>query len=124
MCKITVEWFCCSHQRWSRGQGHKKSQGQPFRGQTLSRPKTEMLKTKDTSASVLKKKGLQKFFQAFSSKKRLLKFFFQAIYKISTIQKKGAVLEPRTAGNFRGLEAKAKDFKLCPRGLHLWFSLT
>ena len=42
-------------QRWSRGhkargkgQGHKKiqGQGQPFRGQTLSRPRTEMLEAK------------------------------------------------------------------------------
>ena len=45
-------------QRWSRGhkargqgQGHKKirdqDQGQPFRGQTLSRPRTGMLEAKD-----------------------------------------------------------------------------
>ena len=41
-------------QRWSgghkaRGQGHKKiqGQGQPFRGQTLSRPRTGMLEAKD-----------------------------------------------------------------------------
>ena len=45
-------------QRWSQGhkargqgqgQGHKKirSQEQPFRGQTLSRPRTEMLEAKD-----------------------------------------------------------------------------
>ena len=32
-------------------------QGQPFRGQTLSRPRT-----KNTAASVLQKKGLQKSF--------------------------------------------------------------
>ena len=41
-------------------------QGQRFQGQTLSRPRTEMLeaKAKDTAASVLqkKKKGLQKSF--------------------------------------------------------------
>ena len=43
-----------------RGQG----QGQPFRGQNLSRPRTGMLeaKAKDTGASVLRKKSLQKFF--------------------------------------------------------------
>ena len=44
-----------------RGQG----QGQSFRGQNLSRPRTRMLeaKAKDTGASVLqKKKGLQKIF--------------------------------------------------------------
>ena len=45
-----------------RGQG----QGQPFRGQTLSRPRTVMLeaRTKDTSACALqKKKSSQKFFK-------------------------------------------------------------
>ena len=49
-------------QRWSRG--HKaQGQRQLFRGQTLSRPRTGMLKAKDTAASVLqKKKGLQKSF--------------------------------------------------------------
>ena len=52
-------------QRWSRG--HKaRGQGQPFRGQTLSRPRTGMLeaKTKDTAASVLqKKRSSKKFFR-------------------------------------------------------------
>ena len=64
-------------QRWSRGQkvrgqgqGHKKirGQGQPFQGQTLSRPRTGMLETKDTGASVLQKKVFKNFFQAFSKK--------------------------------------------------------
>ena len=54
-----------------RGQG----QGQPFRGQTLSRPRTGMLeaKAKDTSASALqkiKKKVFTKIFQAISKKKK------------------------------------------------------
>ena len=49
-----------------RGQG----QGQPFRGQTLSRPRTEMLEAKDQGhkAQVLskkkKKKGLHKNFSS------------------------------------------------------------
>ena len=52
-------------QRWSRG--HKargQGQGQPFRGQNLSRPRTGMLeaKTKDTGASVLLKKRPSKIF--------------------------------------------------------------
>ena len=70
------------------------------------------------------------------------KFFSQALWRFprqikvghnlgpfSTSQNR-AVLEPRT-GHFQvlaGFEAKAedltfeaKDFKLCPRGLHLWF---
>ena len=44
-----------------RGQG----QEQPFRGQTLWRPRTEMLKTQ---AQVFSKKSLQKIFQAISKK--------------------------------------------------------
>ena len=68
-------------QRWSRGhkargqdqgQVHKKirgqGQGQPFRGQTLSRPRTGMLEAKDTAASVFqKKKVFKKVFQAASN---------------------------------------------------------
>ena len=58
-----------------QGQGHKiirgQSQGQLFRGQTLWRPRTGLLeaKAKNTVASVLqiKKKGLQKSFQAISN---------------------------------------------------------
>ena len=63
----------CCDQRWSRGhksrgqgQGRKKirGQGQPFRGQTLSRPRTGMLDAKDQGRSrkCFQKKGLQKFF--------------------------------------------------------------
>ena len=45
-----------------RGQG----QGQPFRGQNFSRPRTGMLEAKDTGASVLQKKKRLKF-QAISN---------------------------------------------------------
>ena len=51
-----------------RGQG----QGQPFRGQTLSRPRTGIIeaKAKDASASALqKKKGLHKNFSGGLQKK-------------------------------------------------------
>ena len=34
--------------------------------------------------------------------------------------KKSAVLEPRTGAIFEDLTFEAKDFKMCPRGLHLW----
>ena len=56
----------------------------PIQGQTLSRPRTQV--------------------QVFSSKKRSLQIFFQAIYKILTIQKI-ALSSSRGQGNFRGLEA-------------------
>ena len=69
--EVTAVWLLLvtRYQRWNRGhkargQGHKKirGQGQPFQGQTLSRPRTGMLEAKDTAASVLQKKGLQKSF--------------------------------------------------------------
>ena len=100
-----------------RGQG----QGQPFRGQTLSRPRTGMLeaKAKDQGhkAQVLskkKKKGLHKnfsgdlqkkkkkkkkvftkIFQAISTKKRFPKNFSTAPQNFN-IPKNSTVLEPRT----------------------------
>ena len=106
-----------------RGQG----QGQPFRGQTLSRPRTGMLeaKAKDQGhkAQVLsKKKGLQKNFSGdlrkkIKKKKRSSqKFFrrsplknvfqkiFQALHKILTFQKI-VLSSSRGQANFRGLEA-------------------
>ena len=99
-------------QRWSRGhkargqgQGHKKirGQGQPFRGQTLSKPRTGMFEAKDQGHKrkcSQKKKGLQKYFSRDPPKKHVFKQIFQAIskktvwkkifqlsYKILTIQK-------------------------------------
>ena len=100
-----LHWL--KQQRWSgghkargQGQGHKKiqghGQGQPFRGQTLSRPRTGMLEAKDrnargegprTQAQVLsKKKSSQKFFKR-SPQKNVFKKNFQALHKILTIQK-------------------------------------
>ena len=88
--------------RHSRGQGQK-----------CSRPRT-----KDTSASALqKKKVFTKIFQAISTKKRFPKNFSSAPRNFNN-SKNSAVLEPRTGQFSRtsGLEAKAKDFKMCPRG--------
>ena len=102
----------------AQGQG----QGQPFRGQTLSRPRTGMLeaKAKDQGhkAQVLpkkkkKKKVFTKIFQAISKKKKKKKKVFTKIFQaISTkkrfpknfstapqnfnFPKNSAVLEPRT----------------------------
>ena len=79
-----------------RGQG----QGQPFRGQTLMRPRTGMLEAKDTNASVLQQKNL------FSGKhkKSGQEKKFPPISKILTIQKI-VLSSSRGQGNFRGLEA-------------------
>ena len=68
-----------------------------------------------------KKKVFTKIFQAISTKKRFPKNFSRPPQNFN-IPKNSAVLEPRTGQFSRtwGLEAKAKDFKMCPRGLHLW----
>ena len=79
-------------QKKIRGQG----QGQPFRGQTLSRPRTGMLETKDTSASALKKKKVfTKIFQAIFTKKRFPKTFSGAPQNFNN-SRNSVVLEPRT----------------------------
>ena len=107
-----------SEDRHSRGQG-----------QECSRPRP---RTKDTSASVLqKKKVFTQILQAISTKKRFPKNFSSALQNFNNT-KNSAVLEPRTGQFSRtwGLEAKdltfeakAKDFKICPRGLHLCYSV-
>ena len=81
-----------------RGQG----QGQPFRGQTLSRPRKGMLeaKAKDQGhkrkcSPKKKKKVFTKIFQAISTKKRFLKNFSSASQNFNN-SKNSAVLEPRT----------------------------
>ena len=92
-----------------------RGQGQPFRGQTLSRPRTGMLGAKDQGHK--RKCSPKKFFQAISKKKRSSqKFFkrslqknvfqkiFQALHKILTIQKI-LLSSSRGQANFRGLEA-------------------
>ena len=88
-----------------RGQGQVK----PFRGQTLSRPRTGMLeaKAKDQGhkrkCSPKKKRSSQKFFKR-SPQKNVFQNIFQALHKILTIQ--NIVLSSsRGQANFRGLEA-------------------
>ena len=133
----------CKGQRWSRGhkardqdQGHKKIRGQgqeqPYRGQTLSRPRTVMLeaKAKDQGHKRKcspKKRSSEKFFKR-SPEKIVFQKFFQALHKLLTTQRI-VLSSSRGQGNFRGLEAsrpRSKDFKMCPRGqrrprgLHLW----
>ena len=70
-----------------------RGQGQPFRGQTLSRPRTGMLeaKAKDQGhkrkCSPKKKKGLHKNISGDLHKKNVFQKIFQALHKILTIQK-------------------------------------
>ena len=90
-----------------RGQG----QGQPFRGQTLSRPRTGMLaaKAKDQghkrkcSQKKKRKRSSQKFFKQ-SPQKNAFQKIFPALHKILTIQKI-VLSSSRGQANFRGLEA-------------------
>ena len=91
-----------------RGQG----QGQPFRGQTLSRPRTGMLEAKDQghkrkcspkkkslhkkfSGDLRKKKGLHKNFSSDLHKKTFSKNFSSAPQYFND-SKSSAILEPRT----------------------------
>ena len=75
-----------------------QGQGQPFRGQTLSRPRTGMLKAKDQGHKCKcspKKKVFTKIFQAISTKKRFPKISSGALQNFNN-SKNSAVLEPRT----------------------------
>ena len=94
-----------------RGQG----QGQPFRGQTLSRPRTGMLeaKAKDQGHKRKcspKKKGHQKNFSGDLKKKGLHRNFSSNLHK-NTFSKKFFKIffskrsSSRGQANFRGLEA-------------------
>ena len=69
-----------------------------------------------------KEKGLHKKFSGDLHKKMFSKIFSGAPQNFNN-SKNTAVLEPRTGQFSRicGLEAKAKDFKMCPRELHLCF---
>ena len=111
-------------QKKIRGQG----QGQPFRGQTLSRPRTGMLEAKAKDQGHKRKcspkkinKVYTKIFQAISKKKKrsLQKFskrspqknvfqkFFQGLHKILTIKKIVLSLS-RGQANFRGLDLRGQ----------------
>ena len=85
-----------------------QGQGQPFRRQTLSRPRTGMLEAKDQGhkAQVLskkkKKRSSQKFFKR--SRKNAFQKIFQPLHKIVTFQKL-VLSSSRGQANFRGLEA-------------------
>ena len=79
-----------------------RGQGQPFRGQTLSRPRTGMLeaKAKDQGhkrkcSPEKNKKVFTKIFQAISTKKRFPNNFSSAPQNFNN-SKNTAVLEPRT----------------------------
>ena len=91
-----------------------RGQGQPFRGQTLSRPRTGMLEAnakdqghkrkcspkkkglhKNFLGDLQKKKVFTKIFQAISTKNRFPKNFSSAPQNFNN-SKNSAVLEPRT----------------------------
>ena len=83
-----------------------------------------MLEAKDQghNAQVLskKKRSSQNFFWRSREKN-----VFQKIIRSSTTfnnSKNSAVLKPMTGQFSRTGGLEAKDFKMCPRGLHLWHS--
>ena len=100
--------------RNARGQG----QGPRTQAQVLSKKKRSSQKFFKQSPKK-KKKFSQKFCKR-SPQKKVFQKIFQALHKILTIQKI-VLSSSQGQANFRGLEAKAKDFKMCPRGLHLWY---
>ena len=100
---------------------------------TFSRPRTRMLaaKAKDQGHQRKcspKKKRSSKIFSGVLQYKTSSKIFFQAIYKISILQKKccsrakeRAIFEDlRLRGQGQGLnlrgQGQSQDFKMCPRG--------
>ena len=103
-----------------------KAKDQGHKAQVLSKKKKKKKRSSQKffrrSPKKKKKKVFTKIVQAISTKKRFPKNFSSAPQNFN-IPKNRAVLEPRTGQFSRtwGLEAKAKDFKMCPRGLHLWF---
>ena len=72
-----------------------------------------MLEAKDTNASVLKKKDLHKIFCGVLQYKTSSKIFFQAIYKILTIQKQ-VLSSNRGQDNFRGKELQNVSSRIPP----------
>ena len=137
--------FRCFLQRWS--QGHKaRRQGQEVKkirgqGQTLLRPRTGMLEAKDQGHNVQvfsKKKKIfaqkhPKFSRKFRSSQKKIKKGFHKVSTRSLVcsktkNKYGHDLGPFStsqkivpSSSRRLADFEAKDFKLCPRGLHLWF---
>ena len=80
-----------------------KAKDQGHKAQVLSKKKKKK-----------KKRSSQKFFKR-SPRKNAFQKIFQTLHKILTFQKI-VLSSSRGQANFRGLEAKAKDFKICPRG--------
>ena len=107
---------------------HSQGQGLKTQAQVLSKRKKKGLR-KNFLGDLQKKKkrSSQKFFKRSPHKNVFQKNFSSASQNFNN-SKNSAVLKPRTGQFSRtwGLEAKAKDFKMCPRGqerprgLHLW----
>ena len=91
--------------RNARGQGHKRK---------CSPKKKKRSSQKFFRRSLKKKRSSQKFSKR-SPRKNVFQKIFQALHKTLAIQKI-VLSSSRGQANFRGLEAKAKDFKMCPRG--------
>ena len=109
-----------SEDRHSRGQGQECSRPRT-QAQVLFEKKKVFKRIFQAISKKKKKRSSQKFFKR-SPQKNVFQTIFQALHKISTIQKL-VLSSSRGQANFRGLEAKdltfeakAKGFKMCPRG--------
>ena len=103
----------------ARGQEHKKiqDQGQPYRGQTLSRPRTG-------ASAPQKKRSSQKFFRR-SPQKNVFQKIFQALHKLLTTRKT-VLSSSRGRPIFEDLRLRGQGLQnvssrpRTSRGLHLW----
>ena len=104
-------------QRWSRGHmARGQGQGQPFRGQTLSRSRTGMLEAKNQGHRrkcfrKTKKKGLQKIFSG-DLQKKVFKKFFRAISEKKGLEKyfSGDLQKRKTKKVFASFSARFLAF--------------
>ena len=106
-----------SEDRHSRGQGQECSRPRTKDTKRKCSPKKKKGLHKNFSGDLKKKKKKKvftKIFQAISTKKRSPKNFSSAPQNFN-IPKNRAVLEAKA----KDLTFEAKDFKICPRGLHL-----
>ena len=110
----------------AKDQGHRRKCSPKKKG--LQKFFSGDLKKKGLQKIFPGKKGLQKFFFRWSlleeTKQKVFADFPQGFWRFPTKFQRfenSAVLELRTGQFSRtwGFEAKAKDFKMCPRGLHL-----
>ena len=100
-----------------------RTQGSRPRPRTQKKSEAKAKNQRHKCKCFPKKKVLKIFFRSISKKKKNgVEKHFSPDPQNFKHSKNSAVLESRTGQFSRtwGFEAKAKDLKMCPRGLHLW----